>query len=105
MRTLKLTVAYDGTRFVGWQRQADGESIQGLLEAALATFEGAPVSVHGAGRTDAGVHALGQVASAGVHFNHPVETIARALNAQLPEDIRVLDVVDAPAGFHARFNA
>ena len=63
MRTLKLTLAYDGTRFVGWQRQAEGESVQGLLEDALARFEGAPVTVHGAGRTDAGVHALGQVAS------------------------------------------
>ena len=66
MRTLKLTLAYDGTRFVGWQRQAEGESIQGLLEDALARFEGAPVTVHGAGRTDAGVHARGQVASVSV---------------------------------------
>ena len=105
MRTLKITLAYDGTRFVGWQRQAEGESIQGLLEEALATFEGGPVTAHGAGRTDAGVHALGQVASATVNFTHSIETIGRALNAQLPEDIRVLDVVDAPSDFHARFNA
>jgi tRNA pseudouridine38-40 synthase len=105
MRVLKLTLAYDGTRFVGWQRQADGESIQGLLEEALARFEGAPVTVHGAGRTDAGVHALGQVASASVTFTHPTATIARALNAQLPEDIRVLDVADAAPDFHARFSA
>jgi tRNA pseudouridine38-40 synthase len=105
MRILKLTVAYDGTRFVGWQRQADGESIQGLLEEALARFEGAPVTVHGAGRTDAGVHALGQVASASVTFTHPTETIARALNAQLPEDLRILEVADAAPGFHARFGA
>jgi tRNA pseudouridine38-40 synthase len=118
-RTLKITLAYDGTRFVGWQRQArapqgarlgrgveaDGESIQGLLEGALATFEGGPVTAHGAGRTDAGVHALGQVASASVSFTHPVETLVRALNAQLPEDIRVLEVADAPADFHARFSA
>jgi tRNA pseudouridine38-40 synthase len=105
MRILKLTLAYDGTRFVGWQRQADGESIQGLLEEALARFEGAPVTVHGAGRTDAGVHARGQVASANVTFAHATETIVRALNAQLPEDIRILEVVDAPPGFHARFSA
>jgi len=105
MRILKLTLAYDGTKFVGWQRQADGESIQGLLEDALARFEGAPVTVHGAGRTDAGVHALGQVASAAVTFTHPIATVARALNAQLPEDIRILDVVDADPGFHARFSA
>ena len=105
MRVLKLTLAYDGTRFVGWQRQADGESIQGLLEDALARFEGAPVTVHGAGRTDAGVHALGQVASASVTFAHPTTTIVRALNAHLPEDIRVLDVADAASDFHARFSA
>jgi tRNA pseudouridine38-40 synthase len=104
-RTLKITLAYDGTRFVGWQRQAEGESIQGLLEEALATFEGDPVTAHGAGRTDAGVHALGQVASATVSFPHPIETVARALNARLPEDIRVLEVADAQADFHARFSA
>ena len=104
-RTLKITLAYDGTRFVGWQRQAEGESIQGLLEDALAKFEGGPVTAHGAGRTDAGVHARGQVASAAVSFPHPVDTLVRALNAQLPDDIRVLEVADAPADFHARFNA
>jgi tRNA pseudouridine38-40 synthase len=105
MRTLKLTVAYDGTRFVGWQRQAEGESIQGLLEDALARFEGAPVTVHGAGRTDAGVHALGQVASVRVTCGHDVRTLTRALNAQLPEDIRVLSVEEVAADFHARFSA
>src|SRR5207253_6758050 len=105
MRTLKLTLAYDGTRFVGWQRQAEGEWIQGLLEEALAKLEGRPVTVHGAGRTDAGVHALGQVASAQVTFTHEPATIRRAVNAMLPEEIRVLDVVDAPDSFHARFNA
>ena len=86
---LKLTLAYDGTRFVGWQRQADGDSIQGLLEDALARFEGAPVTVHGAGRTDAGVHALGQVASVQVTASHAVDVVARALNACLPPEIRV----------------
>ena len=105
MRTLKLTLSYDGTRFVGWQRQSEGESIQGLLEDALARFEGAPVSVQGAGRTDAGVHALGQVASARVTFAHDNTTLARALNAQLPEDIRILSVEDAADDFHARFSA
>jgi tRNA pseudouridine38-40 synthase len=105
MRTLKLTLSYDGTRLVGWQRQAAGDSVQALLEDALAKFEGAPVTVHGAGRTDAGVHALGQVASARVGFTHDVSTLARALNAQLPEDVRVLDVQEAADGFHARFDA
>ena len=104
-RTLKITLSYDGTRFVGWQRQADGDSIQGLLEDALARFEGGPVTAHGAGRTDAGVHALGQVASAAVSFTHPPDTLVRALNAQLPDDVRVLEVAEAPPEFHARFSA
>jgi len=105
LRNLKLTLAYDGTRLVGWQRQAEGDSVQGLLEDALARFEGAPVTVYGAGRTDAGVHALGQVASAHVTFEHDRATLIRALNAQLPEDVRVLDVEDVSPDFHARFTA
>lgn len=105
MRTLKLTLAYDGTRLVGWQRQAKGDSVQGLLEDALARFEGARVTVHGAGRTDAGVHALGQVASASVSFSHDVMTLQRALNVHLPPDIRVLSVVEADPAFHARFSS
>lgn len=90
---------------MGWQRQAEGDSVQSVLEDALARFEGKPVTVHGAGRTDAGVHALGQVASAEVTFTHDVTTLVRALNAQLPEDVRVLSVDDAAPGFHARFSA
>ena len=105
MRTLKLTLAYDGTRFVGWQRQAEGDSIQAVVEEALSRFEGAAVTVHGAGRTDAGVHALGQVAHARVRFQHDTSTLLRALNAQLPEDVRVTCVEDAPPDFHARFGA
>ena len=105
MRTLKITVAYDGTRFVGWQRQAEGLSIQGLLEEALARFEGAPVTIHGAGRTDAGVHALGQVASVQLTSRHDTATLARALNAGLPDDIRIVGVAEAASDFHARFSA
>jgi tRNA pseudouridine38-40 synthase len=104
-RTLKLTLAYDGTRFVGWQRQAEGDSVQALLEEALARFEGASVVVHGAGRTDAGVHALGQVASVIVNFEHDVTTLQRALNAQLPPDVRVLSIAEVEGDFHARFSA
>ena len=104
-RTLKLTISYDGTRFVGWQRQAEGVSIQGLLEDALARFEGAPVDVRGAGRTDAGVHALGQVASVRMTSAHPIDAVARGLNACLPQDVRVIDVQEAAADFHARFSA
>jgi tRNA pseudouridine38-40 synthase len=104
-RNLKITLAYDGTRFVGWQRQAEGESIQGLLEGALARLEGGAVTAHGAGRTDAGVHALAQVASARVTCGHDPGTVVRALNATLPPDIRVISVEDAGPDFHARFNA
>jgi tRNA pseudouridine38-40 synthase len=105
MRLLKLTVAYDGGAYVGWQRQADGTSIQGLIEEALARIEGQPVTVTGAGRTDAGVHALGQVASVRVETTHSCDTYVRALNAALPEDVRVRRVEEMPETFHARFDA
>jgi tRNA pseudouridine38-40 synthase len=105
MRQLKLTVAYDGTDLVGWQRQAGGVSVQGLLESALSQIDGAEVQVHGAGRTDAGVHALAQVASARVINSHDVATLQRALNAQLPAAVRVTSVEEAAPDFHARFSA
>jgi tRNA pseudouridine38-40 synthase len=104
-RSLKLTITYDGTGLVGWQRQAQGQSVQGLLEDALARLEGAPVTVHGAGRTDAGVHALGQVASVRVSCPHAIEVVQKALNATLPPDIRVIDVGEVAPDFHARFSA
>lgn len=105
MRNLKLILQYDGTEYVGWQRQASGKSIQGLLEDALRPIEGAPVTVHGAGRTDAGVHALGQVASVELSASLDSATLARALNAVLPPDVRVARVETMPADFHARFSA
>ena len=104
-RVLKLTIEYDGTAYVGWQRQPEGVSIQGLLEDALAAFEGGPVTVHGAGRTDAGVHALAQVASVRMHAAHEAATLQRALNAVLPLDVRVVVVEDAARDFHARYDA
>jgi tRNA pseudouridine38-40 synthase len=102
---LKLTVEYDGTNYVGWQRQAEGLSIQGILEDALAPFDGGEVTVHGAGRTDAGVHALGQVASVSTRAEHDTSTLQRALNAVLPVDVRIISIEDAAPGFHARFDA
>jgi tRNA pseudouridine38-40 synthase len=104
-RVLKITLAYDGTAYVGWQRQASGVSIQGLLEDALAKLEGAPVTVHGAGRTDAGVHAFGQVASVRVSTPREAAVIKRALNGMLPPDVRALDVEEAAGDFHARYSA
>lgn len=105
LRTIKIRLAYDGAAFVGWQRQAAGVSIQGLLEDALARIEGRAVQVIGAGRTDAGVHAIGQVASARLAHAIDVVTLRRALNAILPDEIRVLAVDDAPGSFHARYGA
>jgi len=105
LRTIKLTVQYDGTEFVGWQRQGQGASIQGTIEDALARIDGRAVAVHGAGRTDAGVHADGQVASARVASALDDETMARALNANLPATIRVTRVETVADEFHARFSA
>jgi len=104
-RVLKITLAYDGTAYVGWQRQARGVSIQGLVEEVLARIDGAPVTVHGAGRTDAGVHAIGQVASARVSTGLDARTLRKALNAMLPSDVRVAAVEDEAPGFHARYDA
>ena len=108
MRTLKLTIAYDGTNYVGWQHQLNGTSIQQLIEEAFVPLVGEAADrpgVAGAGRTDAGVHALAQVASVNVEFALPVDAIGRALNVRLPPDIRITAVEDQTPGFHARFNA
>ena len=105
MPHFKLTLAYEGTTLVGWQRQAAGVSVQGLLEAALATLDDQPVAVVGAGRTDAGVHALAQVAGCALRRDIDAATLVRALNAVLPETVRVLTAVDVPAAFHPRFDA
>jgi tRNA pseudouridine38-40 synthase len=104
----RLTLAYDGTDFLGWQRQADGvgRTVQGELEAALARLSGGrPVAVAGAGRTDAGVHALGQVASFDLPRDVVPSELGRALNGLLPEDVRVLEAAAAAEGFHARRSA
>ena len=104
-RSVKLTLAYDGTDYVGWQRQANGVSVQALLEDALARIEERRVTVTGAGRTDAGVHALGQVASVRLRCALDDRTLVRALNAMLPSDIRVLCAEHADLDFHARYGA
>jgi tRNA pseudouridine38-40 synthase len=103
--TFKITLAYDGAGFVGWQRQASGTSIQGLLAEALRELDGRDVTVTGAGRTDAGVHALGQVASFSLERTIEPAVLVRAMNARLPDAIRVLTAAEAPAAFHARFDA
>ena len=105
MRTLKLTLAYDGGDYVGWQRQPVGRSIQGELERAFEEIEGQRIAVHGAGRTDAGVHALAQVASIRLAHDIEVDSLVRALNAKLPVDVRVLSVEPVEDQFHARFSS
>lgn len=105
MSTFKLTLAYDGTNYVGWQRQAASTSIQGLVEHVLGELDGHDVAVAGAGRTDAGVHALGQVASFSLQRTIEPAVLVRVLNARLPADVRALSVDRVAAGFHARFRA
>jgi tRNA pseudouridine38-40 synthase len=103
--TFKITLAYDGTGFVGWQRQAAGTSIQGLLEDALRDLDQRDVPVAGAGRTDAGVHALGQVASFTLDRLIEPATLVRAVNARLPASVRIVNAEQVDASFHARFCA
>jgi len=105
VRNFKLTLQYDGTDYVGWQRQAAGTSIQGLLEDALRPIEGSDVTVHGAGRTDAGVHALGQVCSFVLTASIEPRVLVRALNPVLPPDVRVAHAEVMPGDFHARFSS
>lgn len=103
--TYKLTLEYDGTHYHGWQRQPRLRTIQETLEAALARFAGHPIRVQGAGRTDAGVHAFGQVAHFQTSLAFPPFVWVRALNAFLPEDIAVLSAEEADPTFHSRFSA
>ena len=101
MRFLRLTIAYDGTNFAGWQIQPKCRTVQETLELALQKITGQPVRTVASGRTDAGVHALGQVASCRTNCALPVDVLRRALNAHLPHDVAVLVVDEAPLGFHA----
>lgn len=101
----KFTIAYDGTAYGGWQMQPNRVSIQQRLEDVLATIDGRRVVVHGSGRTDAGVHARAQIASCAMLTSHPTSVLVRAVNAHLPEDIRVTHVQRVAPEFHARFSA
>jgi tRNA pseudouridine38-40 synthase len=105
MRYLKLTVAYDGTDYVGWQIQENGTSVQQRLEETWFSVTQEQVRIMSSGRTDAGVHATAQVCSLATQTKLDNRTLIRALNATLPEDISVIEVQDAPAGFHATRDA
>lgn len=105
-RRLQLIIAYDGSGFRGWQSQANADTVQDRLERAFAQVTGEKIRVHGAGRTDTGVHALGQCAHADVRQSKREPAVWRnALNASLPRQIRIMQCRFAPATFHARFSA
>ena len=104
MRNLRLVLAYDGTDFQGWQRQAAGLTIQGVLEEEIGRVVGETVKLYGSGRTDAGVHALHQVANFKTQCRIPCENLLKALNDRLPPTIRVKDAGEAPDEFHARYS-
>lgn len=105
-RTLKLTIAYDGTAYAGWQRQANGPTIQAVLEDEIAAIVGARSPLSAAGRTDAGVHAAAQVASVTIDHDITADDLMRALNARIKDGaIRVRSIEEAPPGFDARAHA
>lgn len=105
MRRIRLTLQYDGARYRGWQVQPEGPTVQGTMEAALGVISGAPVRVHGAGRTDAGVHAAAQVAHFDTALDHADGVWVRALNAHLPRDVVVAAAREVADAFHARHSA
>lgn len=105
LRRIKILVSYDGTDYHGWQVQPGLATIQGALEHAISGIEGRLVQVAGSGRTDAGVHAVGQVAAFSIENPIPVDNLRRAVNRLLPRDIRVLSVEEAEPDFHPRFQA
>ena len=105
MNTIRLLVEYDGANYIGWQWQTDGESLQKVIEGAIAQVVGAPVRLHSSGRTDAGVHARGMVAHFRVEKVLPLGAYREGVNHFLPKDIAILKAEVVPNNFHARFSA
>ncbi len=105
-RNIRLLISYDGTDFAGWQRQRSHRSVQGELERALERMHKKPVNIFGSGRTDSGVHALGQVANFHTSIaSIPAANFKQALNTLLPRDVRIMDARECSPDFHARFDA
>ena len=104
-RNIRLVIAFDGTGYSGWQRQKNAKTIQGTVEQSLATITNAQVSLNGAGRTDAGVHALGMTANFLTESAIHCDALLRGLNSMLPPDIRILQTEEVTPDFHSRFNA
>jgi tRNA pseudouridine38-40 synthase len=105
MRTIKLTLAYDGTAYAGWQAQSNQPTLQVTLEQAIERVTGERMRVLASGRTDSGVHAIGQVVSFDTNTRLSDEVLLRALNATLPRDMSIVALHEAPSGFHARRDA
>lgn len=105
MRNLKLTIQYDGTKYCGWQKQPNASGIQGTIEYAIYEITKEKVNITGSGRTDAGVHALGQVANFKTKSRIPANRLPDALNAKLPKDISIIDCQEVSEDFHSRYSA
>ena len=105
MRNLKVTIQYNGSNYCGWQKQPDSLGIQGTIEKAIHDITREEVKLTGSGRTDAGVHALGQVANFKLENAIPVDKIPNALNSKLPKDISIIDCIEVDGEFHSRYNA
>jgi tRNA pseudouridine38-40 synthase len=105
MRTILLKIEYDGTAYVGWQIQANGLAVQGVVESALAQILRREVRIHSSGRTDAGVHARGMAAHFQTESLLPLQAFREGVNRFLPRDVVIRDVREMPQGFHARFSA
>ena len=105
MNKIRLTIEYDGTNYIGWQWQPDGESLQKIVEEAIAQVVGKPIRLHSSGRTDAGVHARGMIAHFQVDKVLPLAAYREGVNNFLPKDVAILSAELAPIDFHARFSA
>lgn len=104
MRNIKLTIEYDGKNFAGWQTQPNKESVQGEIEKAISAITGEAIEVIGSGRTDAGVHALGQVANFHTNSNIPIDKMPYAINSKLKNSIVIKKAEEVEERFHARYN-
>ena len=106
MRNIKLTIEYDGTQFLGWQIQKNNSrTLQGEIQKILSKLCGEKIRLTGSGRTDSGVHALGQIANFKTASSRPLEQLIKALNALLPEDVAIIDITEVPLRFHAQYSA
>jgi len=105
MKTIKLTIHYDGSRFHGWQRQSQKRSVQGTIEKTLSRILKTQIMIHGASRTDSGVHSTGQVASFQYELPMPLKQLQKAMNNELSDDVCIVNIAYAEDDFHARYSA